>query len=197
MKKLLILIFLFPVFLLSAQSKIDSKKIDLSQGTIKDKFETVYNKSNNYKDYKVIKKYVLIQLKKQVFDSLKNQKNLNKMSLENNRKLKQKITDLASEIKSSNAKIQQLENDKDSIGFLGMSVKKSRYQLIMWSLVTILVLALLYFIFMFKNSHQVTKTAKNNLLKIEEEYNNFRTNALEREQMLKRQLLDEQKKHQS
>jgi len=197
MKKLWLFIFLFPVLLLSAQSKVNSKRIDLSQGTINDKFEAVYSKSNNYQNYKVIKKYVLIQLKKQVLDSLKKQKDLNRIAFENNQTLQQKITDLESEIKSSNAKIQQLEHDKDSIGFLGIAVEKSRYQLIMWSLVTILVLALLYFIFMFKNSHQVTKTAKNNLLKIEEEYNNFRTNALEREQLLKRQLLDEQKKHQS
>ncbi len=178
------------------QNNSNDKSIDLRKGSIKEKFNTLYSKSNNYKNYKVIKQYLLVQLKQQVLDSLKQQKEAYAKTTDKIKKLEAQITDLQLQLKQANEQISKLENEKDSIGFLGFPVQKTKYQMIMWSIVIFLLLGLFYFIFMFKNSLKGTKIAQNNLRKIEEEYNNFRTNALEREQLLKRQLLDEKKKHQ-
>ncbi len=197
MKKIFILLALISTSVFLGQSNSTTKIIDLKQGTIKEKFNTLYTKSNNYKDYKVIKQYYLVQLKKQVLDSLQKEKAAYVQATAQIKDLKNQINDLQTQLNNSKEQISKLEDEKDSIGFLGMPVQKAKFQMIMWSIVVFLLLALFYFIFMFKNSLKLTKTAQNNLIKVEEEYNNFRTNALEREQLLKRQLLDEQKKHQA
>ncbi len=194
MKPKLWILFIFLNNFLWAQSQ---SNIDLSQGSIKNKFETIYNKSGNYKEYKVVKQYLLRQLKKQVLDTLQAQKTAYRDAQKNILDLQQKINDLNEQLHKNQNKINDLESQKDQISFVGMSVNKTKYQWLVWSIIVFLILGLGYFVFMFKNSIQATKLARYNLDKLEEEYNLFRTGALEREQLLKRQLLDEQKKHQA
>ncbi len=193
----LIFLFLFVTgFLASAQTN-SQKTPNLSQGSVSDKFNEIYSKSGNYKEFKVIKRAYFNQLKTQVLDSFAKEKAALKEARQNITKLQNQITSLQNDLQQSKEQITKLESEKDSIVFLGIPVEKSRYQWIVWSIISVLILALLYLIYLFKNSHKITKTAKENLTKIEEEYNNFRSIALEREQLLKRQLLDEQKKHQA
>lgn len=195
--RLMIFFFLFVTgFLASAQNN-SQKIIDLSQGNISEKFNELYSKSRNYKNYKIIKGFYFNQLKKQVLDSLTKEKTSLKEANKNIRKLQNQIGDLQNKLQQFNKQITRLKSENNSINFLGIPVEKSRYQWIVWSLIGILTLALLYFIYLFKTSHKVTKAAKESLSKLEEEYNNFRSISLEREQLLKRQLLDEQKKHQT
>jgi hypothetical protein len=52
-------------------------------------------------------------------------------------------------------------------------------------------LALFYFIFKFSKSNILTKEAQNNLLDIEQEFEEYRKKSIEREQKLRRQLQDE------
>jgi len=171
------------------------KKIDLRQGSIKEKFEAVYNKSSNYQNYKIIKQDLITQLKRQVLDTISKHKDAYSKTIAEIEKLNKQITDLQSQLDLAKNEITSLKNEKDSISFLGNPINKTRYQLIMWLLVLGLLLALLYFIYLFKNSVQITKTAKDNLYKLEDEYNSFRELTLEREQLLKRQLLDAQKQN--
>ena len=195
MRPLMFLFIFVTGFLASAQTN-SQKTIDLSQGSISDKFNEIYSKSGNYKEYKVIKRYYFNQFKKQVLDSFAKEKMALKEAKQSINDLQNQIATLQNDLQQSKQEITKLESEKDSISFLGIPVEKSQYQWIIWSLISILTLALLYFIYLYKNSHKVTKAAKENLSKVEEEYNNFRSIALEREQLLKRQLLDEQKKHQ-
>jgi hypothetical protein len=194
MKRLIIILLLITGFVSFAQNK---KNIDLKKGNISEKFDELYNKSGKYKQYKVVEHQLLLQLKKQVTDSLERQKMLLSTAKKEIDELKQQISQLQSDLEQARQNISGLENQKDSISFLGSQVEKSKYKMIMWILLIVLLLALLYFIYAYKNAHILTKEAKINLSKLDEEYNTFRTNALEREQLLKRQLLDEQKKHSS
>ena len=196
MKPLMFLFLFITGFLASAQTN-SQKTPDLLHGSVSDKFNEIYSKSGNYKEYKVIKRYYFNQLKTQVLDSFAKEKAALKEAKQTIKKRQNQISALQNDLQQSKAQIIKLESEKDSISFLGIPVEKSRYQWIVWSIIIVLVLALLYFIYLFKNSHKITKTAKENLSKVEEEYNNFRSIALEREQLLKRQLLDEQKKHQA
>ncbi len=174
-----------------------SNKIDLKEGNIAEKFDRLYQKSGRYKQYKVVEHRLLLQLKKIVLDSLNKEKSV---IAENNAKieeLKHKIEELQKEIQASKNEVESLEMEKNSIGFLGAAINKSKFKTIMWLLVFGLLAGLAYFIYAFKNSNLITKTARENLDKLEEEYSNFRTMALEREQSLKRQLIDERKKQQA
>ncbi len=194
MKNTFWLLFLLSTGFTWAQKGTD---IDLNKGNIKDKFDVLYTRSGSYKDYKVIKQYLFRQLEKQVLDTLQKQKSTLTQVRQKTQDLQDKIDQLQAQLNLSKKKIEDLQKEKNQISLAGMSIDKDSYQWLVWSIIVFLILGLSYFIFMFKNSLQTTKTAKFNLTKLEEEYNTFRANALEREQLLKRQLLDEQKKHQA
>ena len=194
MKRILIILMVFFGLSIFAQTK---KNINLNEGNISEKFDAIYNKSSNYQDYKVIKRGLITQLKKQVLDSLQKQRMAFAKANDNIIQLQKKIDQQSQEITGLQQNITNLQAEKDQISFLGFPVGKLKYQIIMWSLVTLLALGLLFFIFKFKNSNQITQTAKKNLEKLEEEYDAFRSKSLEREQLLKRQLLDEKKKYQA
>jgi len=195
MKKLLFsTLFLFSMILTAQQ---ESKKIDLKQGSVGEKFDVLYKKSGKYKQYKVVEHGLLLELKQQVLDTLKKQKKLTAEANSQIADLQQKLTALQKDLSANQQKITELTDEKQSIGFLGMNVDKEKFKLMMGLIFLGLLLALLYFIYAYRNSIALTREAKNNLARIEEEYYSFKTNALEREQLLKRQLLDEQKKHQN
>ncbi|MCB0431896.1 MAG: tRNA (guanine-N1)-methyltransferase, partial [Mangrovimonas sp.] len=65
-----VLLALFSIQLLSAQ-ETNEDQLSLNEGTLDNQFEYVIQKSNNYQDYKVIKKTWLYALKAHTMDSLK------------------------------------------------------------------------------------------------------------------------------
>jgi hypothetical protein len=77
------------------------------------------------------------------------------------------------------------------MALFGMQMSKGGYNALMWTIIAALFALLLLFIYKFKNSNSVTKQAKKVLLETEEEYEEYRRNALEREQKVRRQLQDE------
>ena len=85
----------------------------------------------------------------------------------------------------------QMVAQKDSIKFLGIEFSKSTYNLLVWSLIGILIILLLYFIYRFKNSNVVTVKAKTDLQELEEEFAVHKKKSLDREQKLRRKLQDE------
>jgi len=192
MKKNILLILFFTVWFVQGQK---ANEIDLSQGGIKQNFEEIYRKSSNYKEYKVIKRSLIMQLQKKVLDSLQKQRSQIYALQTHQQKLQDSISGLQMQLQTAHKDISNLQLEKDQMSFMGIAISKSNYQLIMWGLVSFLFLSLAYFIFMFKKSIEDTKHAKSKLLQVEEAYESFRSRALEREQLLKRQLIDEQKKH--
>ncbi len=196
MKKLFVLALLFMVMGLSAQVDSNKKNINLKEGSVKDKFDAIYTKSGRYKEYKVVKAYLIPQLKKIVLDSLQKEKDALKDNQAKIASLNEQIKSLESQLQSSEQNIAQLQSDKDHISFLGMPVSKRNYSITMWVMVGLLLSAFLFFVYKFNNSNKVTQATKIQLQNLENEFNEFRTSSIEREQLLKRQLLDERKKHQ-
>mgnify|MGYP000848115552 CR=1 FL=1 len=77
-----------------------------------------------------------------------------------------------------------------SLGNLGDSIE-GLFKTIMLSIIGGLVLFLLFFISKFKQSISITKQTKSNLKEVEDEYEEHRKKALEREQKVMRRLQDE------
>jgi len=152
-------------------------------------------KSGNYRangiQYEVVKITDLYKTKDNVFDSIDT---ANKTIKD----LSATITANDAEIESLNGKLQETTNklnsvteEKDSISFFGILISKGTYNFILWSIIFGLLLLLLFFIYRFRNSNFLTQQAKSALAELEEEYQNHRRRALEREQKISRQLQDE------
>ncbi|UJH67628.1 tRNA (guanine-N1)-methyltransferase [Allomuricauda sp. SCSIO 65647] len=190
-----------PLFLLffhfQTSSAQQSKSLD--EGSIEAQFQYLEKKSGNYRAngvrYEVIKLFELSKLKQNVFDSLQTANNTIA-------DLKKTIAQNKSEINALNAKLEETTKnlnetraEKDSMSFFGAQVSKGTYKLIMGVLLLTFILSLLFFIYKFRKSNFLTQQAKSALADLEEEYEQHRRRALEREQKISRQLQDELNKN--
>ncbi|MEO2053235.1 MAG: tRNA (guanine-N1)-methyltransferase [Allomuricauda sp.] len=193
LRALLTLALLIPLVTLTAQE--DDTPVSGNQ-SLKEQFEELERKSTNYRSgngvpYEVIKLSGLNELKANIFDTIST---ANKTIKD----LSATITANTAEIESLNSKLQETTNklnevteEKDSISFFGALISKGTYNFILWSIIFGLLLLLLFFIYRFRNSNFLTQQAKSALAELEEEYENHRRRALEREQKISRQLQDE------
>jgi len=190
---ILVLLLIFGSTFISAQEK---KQQSINEGTIENQFEFVIKKSSNWRDekgqsYEVIKRNLILNLKGNTLDSL----NAIQAKLNDTKDAISKQQEEIDELKTNLSKTQDTllttNEKKDSITLFGLQMSKTSYSLIMWLLIIVLLALLILFIYKFNNSNSVTRIAKNNLADIEEEFEEHRRNALEREQKVRRQLQDE------
>lgn len=169
----------------------EKNKLSLNEGTIDNQFEYVIQSSNNYQDYKVIKKTWLYALKAHTKDSLNAvRENLTDTKLVVETQAKE-ITELKNNLSSTKTDLNNTIEEKDNMDLFGIPMSKGNYSMLMWIIIAVLIVLLLFFIYKFRNSNAVTKEARFSLSETEEEFEEHRRVALEREQKVRRQLQDE------
>ncbi len=193
------------ILLVSISFSISSQELEQSQEdtSINGQFDKIYRTSTTYKPAGTNKKYKVInllnyqQLKANVLDSLKKlekeiskQESLLNSEREQTQKTNQLLTKTQSDLVASNKK-------ENSISLFGIQLSKMNYNLLLWSIIIIALLLLFYFIFKFFRSNSLTKEAQNNLVDVEQEFEQHRKKSLEREQKLRRELQDEINKSRS
>ena len=153
---LLILVLLISTVSISQETKKDTLSIE-------GKFDLIYKTSSSYKEFKVIRKSRFQNLKNDVLDSIR--KIDHELQLNNN-----KNTILKDSLKNVNEVLGILDLDmkllitkKNSISFLGIQHDKSTYTITVWSIILLLIIALFYFIYQYKNSYSILSEAKSNL----------------------------------
>lgn len=182
---------LFFAFSYAQEADDEDDKLSLTEGTVDNQFEYVIQKSNNYQDYKVVKKTWLYALKAHTLDSLKAvRKDLNDtQSIISNQETE--IDSLKRNLSETKVTLADTNEEKDNMALFGLQMSKSNYNVLMWSIIGALFALLLLFIYKYRNSNAVTKQAKQSLSETEEEFDEHRRTALEREQKVRRQLQDE------
>jgi hypothetical protein len=191
-KSLLYIVFTCIFSLTSySQNKSEEIKPSLNSGTIDSQFDYLIRKSGKYQEYKVVKQTWLYILKAHTLDSLKAvHKDLTETQLVVKNQA-QEILDLKLNLSNTQTDLEQTNTDKDSIALFGIQMSKTNYKGLMWIIIGVLLAFLLFFIYKFKNSNDITRESKTNLAEIEEEFDEHRRTALEREQKVRRQLQDE------
>ena len=182
---------IFLAFILSFAS------ITAQDNSLNDQFNNITQKSNNYKDYKVVKKNRLNALQRNVLDTVSNlHKQINTSSVE--------ITKQNSEIVSLNNELSTTKNEliiskekENGIPVFGMITQKSTYNITALSIIGILLSIIVILFIKYKSGFDVIKTTKSNLAETDEEFEGFRQRSLEREQQLRRKLQDEINKNKS
>tara|TARA_B100001146_G_scaffold199923_1_gene190259 strand:+ start:553 stop:1149 length:597 start_codon:yes stop_codon:yes gene_type:complete len=186
---LLALSLIFTTNFLSAQEENNEE-----DNTINSQFDEVIEGSNNYQDYKVVKRYKLTQLQKNTVNRIESLKEEIVTSNKTIEEQKLKIENLKAELNNTQNNLNQVTEEKDQISFFGIATDKGTYQTIMWVIVFALVLILVFFIYKYKQSNVLTKEAKKNLAENEAEFDEYRKKSLEKQQKLGRQLQDEKNK---
>ena len=183
---------------LRAQTNTNTEENELSleESTINDQFEYVLRKSGDFrgldgKMYESVKRSNLLKLQAHTNDTLNTiRKDLADTQAIVNTQSKE-IEDLKANLSSTQDTLNKTNKEKDSMSLFGIQMSKTNYNVLMWSIIGVSLALLLLFIYKYKNSNAITKEAKNNLAEIEEEFEEHRRNALEREQKVRRQLQDE------
>lgn len=185
------LLLCFQINAQETSSDADEDKLSLTEGTIGNQFEYVIQKSYSYQEFKNVRKSWLYELKAHTLDSLKavqddlsnTQKTVDSLVLE--------IATLKTNLADTKSQLDNTIEEKDNMSLFGIPMSKSNYSLIMWSIIGLLFVLLLVFIYKYRNSNAVTRQSKKALSDIEEEFEEHRRTALEREQIVRRQLQDE------
>ncbi|QZT37148.1 hypothetical protein K5X82_18230 [Halosquirtibacter xylanolyticus] len=172
-------------------------KFTLMDKTIDQQFDLIYNRSTKYQEYKVVKITWYQDLHKNIKDSLSAKTSLWKEANTETIKLKAKVETLNNELTQTKQNLEEVTNQKDSLGLFGMLVEKSTYQTILWSIIVVLIILTVVSFLLFKRAHVVTNKTQEKLNDIQEEFETHRKRALEREQVLARKLHTEQRKNQS
>lgn len=188
MNKKSLLIFGFLLIALTAFSQTE-KFID--SGSVKNQFDYLINNSNNMYESKVVKQQWLVKLKSNVADSLMKSKNIITITKNNIEIQKQEIDSLNTSLLHANELIDTLSNEQEQMSLLGIGMSKTTFKTFVYSLILLLATLFVVFLLKFRQSNSITKEAKTSLLELEEEFNEHRTKALEREQVAMRKLQDE------
>lgn len=163
----------------------------LDSGTIDNQFEYLIKYSNRYQEYKVVKRTWLDELKASVNDSL----NELKQDVESSKnEISQKdgqIESLTRSLDESKETVAQLNAEKDGISLFGTIISKPLYNTILWSIIGVLLAALVIYIIRFQRSNSITQATNSKFDELEQEYESFRQRSLEREQQIRRKLQDE------
>lgn len=159
-------------------------------GTIENQIDFLIKGSNNYQDYKVIKKASLFQLKSNILDSLSSVGQSLALSQSKVKEQNATITSLNSQMSGLQTDLDKTNAEKGSISFLGMQMNKGAYQGLMWAIIAGLCGLLALFVLRFKQSHSVTSQARKDLEDLQKDYEDHRKRSLEREQKAMRKLQD-------
>lgn len=182
---LVLLIIIISNFSITAQQKVTE------ENTLENQFDKIYRISTSYQTYKVINKLGYQKLKNNVIDSINIIKELlsEKESLLKSKDENIKI--LNTKIKKTQLNLDASITKENSIFLFGLELKKTTYNIILWTLIIALITGVGFLAYKFSNSNILTKEAENNLAEIEEELKHYRKKSTEKEQKLRRQLQDE------
>jgi septal ring factor EnvC (AmiA/AmiB activator) len=174
----------------------DNETQSLNEGSINDQFEYILRKSGNFKgttgqQYEAVNRNMLTTLQAHTIDSLKTLQSKLDNSNSTTQTQQREINGLKSNLGSTQSTLDATNLEKNNMSLLGLPMSKTSYNILMWTIIGGLLTLLLIFIFKFKTSNSVTRATKKTLAETEEEFEEHRRSALEREQKVRRQLQDE------
>ena len=190
-KTLFILIAAFISITSSAQLRKDSVKID---PTLNGQYQLLLSKSRTLDGYKLVNPDRLSQFWKNVRDTL----NTTHRQLINTKKeatnyqneiagLNKQVAGAETSLASSNARLNE-------ISFLGIGFTKSNYNIFVWGLIASLAVALTIVILRSARNVHEAKYRSTLYEEINQEYQNYKVKANEKEKKLARELQDERNK---
>lgn len=190
-KTLFIFIAAFISITSSAQLRKDSVRID---PTLNGQYQLLLSKSRTLDGYKLINPNRLSSFWKNVRDTL----NTTRKQLTNTKKeatnyqneiagLNKQVAGAKTSLASSNARL-------DEISFLGIGFTKSNYNIFVWGLIASLAVALTVVILRSARNVHEAKYRSTLYEEINQEYQNYKVKANEKEKKLARELQDERNK---
>lgn len=188
--------FLTFLMLLLFSSLTFSQQVQpLDSISFENQFDNLIKNATKYEDFRVVKTSEILLLKANVtksFSKLNSEITAKKYEL-NTQKIKN--DSLIGELKTTEETISTLKSNMNNVSFLGIQINNTVFHTLLVVLFLTLIVLLILFIYKFNQSNKITLETTQNFKELEESFNVHRKNALEREQKISRQLIDEINKH--
>lgn len=182
----IILTFIFLPLLVNAQNE-DVETDQSISGT----YKTLYERSETYNNYKVIRISSMNALMNKVYDTLR----VHKQTIADRN---QEIIDLKNNIEILNNKITELDEElkatqkvAGSISFLGLLISKATYNIILWTIIAGLVVLLVIAYGSHARSLKLYSIARKEFTDLNEEFEEYRRTSQENKVKLGRELQTE------
>ena len=137
--------------------------------TIEGQFDELVDKSGNWEKFKLVKKESIYTFKKSLLDSLSGQKTLLREKLDTISAQSSRIKELNLNIQNLQSELDKEKNRNDSIDFLGITIEKGVYSIIVWGIIVVLTIFLVVFISRFTSSNSITRGALKDLEDLQNE----------------------------
>lgn len=170
----------------------------IQEGTLNEQFNNLTNLSRSQAgDFKLIRRTNIEIVRRNVLDSISRyQKEIATLKT-NSSSSTGTINALRDSVTTLDAALQVEQHKTNSISFLGIDFAKGSYHTMVWSIIIVFVLAFVVTLASFRKAKVDTGEHKKTAEDLQEELQALRKKSLEKEQQLKRQLLDEQMKRNS
>lgn len=196
-KFLLAAIFSFFTLSIFAQQPTLQQKLQ-SNLPLQAQFQALLMQSKNQNvDFKIIRKTNIDIIQRNVADSIARYtkeiaslKSNSSSSVQQVQSLKDSVSTLSESLKVEQAKT-------DSISFVGIDFAKSAYHTLVWTIIAVLGVALFIILISFRKAKVDAVEHQKTAEEVQNDFQVYKKKAMETEQKLKRQLLDEQMKRDS
>ena len=189
MKNKLVLL-LIGLLSLSATAKKDSQAWK-SETSLEKQFSIFKENSSQWDGYLMNKEIQLNEFHNAILDSVKTLEKSIKTAKVEITGLKKKVSQLESSLAETQNQLNTSLDKENSLVTLGITYNKNAFPSIMYTIISILTLALLAAVFLFYRSNVVTRETEKRFSEISTELEVQRTKAHERESKLRRELQTE------
>lgn len=156
-------------------------------------FDTLVLNSNSWQEFRVIKKEDLSRFKKELMSTSKDLINEINSLKGNIKKLEDSLATVKAENDAVKTELSAMKNAKDEMNLIGLTLPKSTYLILVWSIIGVLMLISIFIFIKYRNRNIVTEEIKENLENTTKEFEDYKHRAIEKQQKLGRELLDTQK----
>lgn len=188
MRKLFILI----CFMVASNFNYSQSSND-SIPSIVERYDNLVEESSSYKKYKVIEKDKVKAFRKEIVKSNDSLQSVISQQKKQQNELGSTIDNLKAELNETQIALDEIKQKTDSMAFVGLPMQKTTYRLVVWLIIVALIVLSIVLFVNYRKSNFVTQSTKESMKSLEKEYEEYRRNAIEKQQKQGRQILDLQK----
>jgi hypothetical protein len=186
-------IFSLVALLLFAGNSFAQQEADALEGKypLNDRYQLLKSKSQNYKEYKVIKESVLDSFWKIVRDSVASKEAALAAKDQNIQQLKGSLTETQASLKQKEESMAEVVHDSTHIQVLGIAFSKSFFITLVAVVIGLLVLLLVFITGRLKLVHSSMKERADAFTTLSNEFEEYKRKAMEKQTKLSRELQTE------
>jgi hypothetical protein len=186
-----------PVFAQTSAPTPGSEALAKDTKTLNERFVVLKEKSQSFKDYKVIKEVVLDAYWRLIMDSVKAQKASILKARQSIAALDSSLADIKRQLQQKQDSMESVEHASTHITVLGIDFQKGVFATIMGVLFAVLVVIIGVILARLKMIHTSYKQKADTVEELNHEYEEFKRKAMDKQTKLSRELQDERNKLQA